>query len=76
MADSDNAAPKPPTYSAQELADEGYLSPHPPYVVIGALAGERRENFTVEQAQAVVEKWLKKPIEVEQAQPDEPVEEE
>lgn len=61
---------KDPTYTAQELASEGFLPEFRPYEVIGALSGERRENFTVDQARPIVEKWLKREVVVEQAEPD------
>lgn len=79
MADdtnTDKQKPADPKYSVDELADEGYLAPHPPFVVRGALSGERRENFTVEQAKPIVDKWLKREITVEQAQPEPDADEE
>jgi hypothetical protein len=50
-------------FSVERLISEGgQLIGHEPHVVAGALNSVNRKNLTLEEAEAAVDAWLKKPV--------------
>jgi hypothetical protein len=67
--DSPKAAPEP-TFVVDEWAANADLLGTNRYAVVAALGDERRQNFTKKQAQDTVDRFLKREIVPEPAQPD------
>jgi hypothetical protein len=59
------------TYSREELVENSraYLNVSPA-AVVGALAGERKKNFELDEAVQLVKDYLGRPVDVDQGQPD------
>ena len=67
-APSRAAKEEAPTYHVDRLTSESFdflgVAPH---VAAGAFAGQRKQNFTTAEAQGLVDKWLKTPVDVDPA---------
>lgn len=57
------AAPEEATYNVDRLVaeSEGFFD-EPPHVVAGALAGERKQNFTRGEAETAIKSWLAREV--------------
>lgn len=71
MADDSTTAGKKeaaPTYHVDRLTAEAWdrfgVEPH---VAAGAFAGLRKQNLTLDEAEAAIKEWLKQPVEVDNA---------
>lgn len=71
MADTKETEAKPtepeePTIPRERLIEEALaFTGFAPHEVAGALAGERKQNFTVAEAKKLTEKWLKVEVPVD-----------
>ena len=71
MADQTTAGkPKDeaPTYHVDRLvAESGDFLGVDPHIAAGAFSGQNKKNFTLDEAESLIQKWLKRPVEEDNA---------